>query len=130
MSQKNQQQIEQTLKTSAVAINQTVGAESGSSNGQTNLNNSTTSAHLNVYKPTFIINNSYQPGQTQGDVHANEAIKTESTEGNLHSEPTGGSYKHQRHEHPERQGTSSSSHANVQSSTQSQQKQLAANKSM
>lgn len=30
----------------------------------TNLNNSTTSAHLNVYKPTFIINNSYQPGQT------------------------------------------------------------------
>lgn len=31
-----------------------------------NLNNSTASAHLNVYKPTFIINNSYQPGQPDG----------------------------------------------------------------
>lgn len=38
-------------------------ANGGGSNGATNLNNSTTSAHLNVYKPTFIINNSYQPGE-------------------------------------------------------------------
>ena len=46
-------------------------ANGGGSNGATNLNNSTTSAHLNVYKPTFIINNSYQPGE---QVKENEAV--------------------------------------------------------
>ena len=33
------------------------------SGSNSNLNNSTASAHLNVYKPTFIINNSYQPNE-------------------------------------------------------------------
>lgn len=43
------------------------GSNGAASNGaSSNLNNSTASAHLNVYKPTFIINNSYQPGQPDG----------------------------------------------------------------
>lgn len=32
-----------------------------SGNTQSNLNNSTASAHLNIFKQTFIINNSFQP---------------------------------------------------------------------
>lgn len=36
-------------------------ANGAGSQTATNLNNSTASASLNVYKPTFIINNSYQP---------------------------------------------------------------------
>jgi len=61
VSQNNQKQIEQSLHTSANALSSAVeNRDNGSgSGGQTNLNNSTTSAHLNVYKPTFIINNSY-----------------------------------------------------------------------
>lgn len=46
-------------------------ANGGGSNGATNLNNSTTSAHLNVYKPTFIINNSYQPGEQVKEADGN-----------------------------------------------------------
>lgn len=59
---KHQQQIEQTLQSSANAMNTAVSGNEGSMGSQTNLNNSTASAHLNVYKPTFIINNSFQPG--------------------------------------------------------------------
>jgi hypothetical protein len=55
ISHQNQQQIND-------ALNGAVGESATGSAGQTNLNNSTASAHLNVYKPTFIINNSYQPG--------------------------------------------------------------------
>ena len=39
--------------------NSKILASNDASASGTNLNNSTTSAHLNVYKPTFIINNSY-----------------------------------------------------------------------
>ena len=73
MNQKGQQQqIEQTLQNSAKVMSQSHphmqdGSNGAASNGAaSNLNNSTASAHLNVYKPTFIINNSYQPGQPEG----------------------------------------------------------------
>jgi len=36
-----------------------LNSQPNNSSNATNLNNSTASAHLNVYKPTFIINNSY-----------------------------------------------------------------------
>jgi len=65
INQKNQQQIDHTLQNSANVLNTAVSAvESANGAGSqtaTNLNNSTASASLNVYKPTFIINNSYQP---------------------------------------------------------------------
>ena len=61
----SQQQIEQTLAGHMQAERDTNGQQNGNgSNGTTNLNNSTASSHMNVYKPTFIINkinNSYQP---------------------------------------------------------------------
>jgi hypothetical protein len=54
----------------------------GNDGSSTNLNNSTASAHLNVYKPTFIINNSYQPGQTSSsnDLRTTEHNQTEGSE--------------------------------------------------
>ena len=61
LSHKNQQQIEHTLQSSANALNAVQGENPTGSSAATNLNNSTTSSHMNVYKPTFIINNSYQP---------------------------------------------------------------------
>jgi hypothetical protein len=52
IERKNQQVIEDSL---------------GQVNTGSNLNNSSTSAHLNVYKPTFIINNSYPTGQQHSE---------------------------------------------------------------
>jgi hypothetical protein len=59
LTQAQKNQIEQTLQSSANAMQP---SDNNSGSGS-NLNNSTTSAHLNVYKPTFIINNSYQPNE-------------------------------------------------------------------
>ena len=47
-------------KTDVSLANSKVLASNDGSGAATNLNNSTNSAHMNVYKPTFIINNSYQ----------------------------------------------------------------------
>lgn len=71
------------MQSSANVLNTAVNSNGGGANGdasqtQTNLNNSTASAHLNVYKPTFIINNSYQPGQAEiktNDAEDNEQKK-------------------------------------------------------
>ena len=65
------------------------GNNGAASNGATsNLNNSTASAHLNVYKPTFIINNSYQPGQPEGSSNGVPSIDLTTSTG---SAPRGSS---------------------------------------
>ena len=59
--------MEDALQNSAKAITDAnkvgqsgnLASSMNSQNTNNNLNNSTASAHLNVYKPTFIINNSY-----------------------------------------------------------------------
>ena len=80
INQKNQQQIDHTLQNSANVLNTAVSAvESANGAGSqtaTNLNNSTASASLNVYKPTFIINNSYQPDNNN---HEPNHVKGEET---------------------------------------------------
>ena len=96
INQKNQQQIDHTLQNSANVLNTAVSAvESANGAGSqtaTNLNNSTASASLNVYKPTFIINNSYQPdnnnheqshGKGEG-ADAKEAAQAEGAANNNH----------------------------------------------
>lgn len=57
------------------ADRETNGQNGNGSNGTTNLNNSTASSHMNVYKPTFIINNSYQPGQQEHSANDKEEEK-------------------------------------------------------